>query len=122
VTDLERIGGEERVRQLIRAFVDRMAADFVIGFQFAGKDLDRIAFHEVEHATGVLGGPATYTGRSLGTIHEPLRIHRGQFARRLAVLRTVLTEERVPPEVIERWIAHDQQLESVVASSRDCTS
>src|SRR5262245_20581891 len=119
-TDYERIGGEERLRTLVRAFVDRMAGDFVIGFQFAGKDLDRIAFHETEHASGLLGGPSTYTGRSLGLVHEPLRIHRGQFQRRIAILRTILAEHQVPDDIVERWVAHDEALEPVVASPRDC--
>jgi hemoglobin len=119
-SDFQRIGGEERLRVVVRAFVDRMAADFVIGFRFEGKDLDRIAFHETEHASGLLGGPSTYTGRSIELVHEPLRIHRGQFQRRIAILRTVLADHHVPDDIIARWVAHDEALEPVVASTRDC--
>jgi hemoglobin len=120
LTDYERVGGEGAVKDVVRAFVDRMAADFVIGFRFQGRDLDRITFHEVEHASALLGGPSLYTGRSLGQVHEPLRINRGQFRRRIAILRTVLAEHHVPPEVVDRWVAHDLELEPVVASPRDC--
>lgn len=120
MTDYERIGGEPAVRALVQAFVARMADDFVIGFQFAGKDLERIAYHEVEHASEVLGGPVRYSGRSLGLVHEPLRVHRGQFQRRIALLRAVLREREVPEDVIARWVAHDEALEPVVASARDC--
>lgn len=120
MTDYERIGGGERLSALVRAFVDRMAGDFVIGFRFEGKDLDRIAFHEAELAAAHLGGPRAYGGRSIGEVHLPMRINRGQFRRRLAVLKTVLRENDVPDDVIDRWIAHDAALEAAIASPTDC--
>lgn len=119
-SDAERIGSEEALFALVRRFVQRMADDFVIGFQFEGKDLDRIAHHEAELALSHLGGRRGYTGRALGEVHAPLRLNRGQFRRRLAVLRTVLEEEGVPDDVIGRWIAHDEALEAVIAGPADC--
>jgi truncated hemoglobin YjbI len=119
LTDWERAGGEG-LREVVAEFVRRMAADFVIGFRFEGKDLDRIAHHEYELATAHLGGPAAYGGRSLPQAHRPMRINRGQFRRRLAILRLVLTERGVPQDVVERWIAHDAALEDVIAEPRDC--
>lgn len=118
-TDLERIGGKEQVAAIVAALVDRFAADFVIGFRFEGKDLDRIRFFEAELAAAHLGGGA-YSGRSLGQVHESLRISRGQFQRRLAILRTVLREHALPDDVIERWVAHDAALEPVIADTTDC--
>ena len=118
-SDYERAGGE-RLREVVAEFVRRMAADFVIGFRFEGKDLDRIAHHEFELAAAHLGGPQAYGGRSLPQAHRPMRINRGQFRRRLAVLRTVLREHDVPEDVIERWIAHDEALIDVIAEPRDC--
>jgi hypothetical protein len=58
----------------------------------------------------------------LQLVHEPLRIHKGQFERRLALLRVVLAEQHVPDDVIERWVAHDRELMPAVASSRDCVA
>lgn len=121
MTDLERIGGMEALAGLMRSFVARAAGDFVIGFRFAGKDLDRIAHFEAELAASHLGGGVPYSGRSIGQVHEPLRISRGQFHRRLAVLRTVLADHHVPQDIIERWIAHDAALEPVVADATDCS-
>lgn len=120
MTDYDRLGGDERLGPLVRAFVDRMAGDFVIGFRFEGKDLDRIAFHEAQLAAAHLGGPRAYSGRSIGEVHLPMRINRGQFRRRLAVLKTVLHENAVPEDLIERWIAHDAALEPVIADPTDC--
>jgi truncated hemoglobin YjbI len=119
-TDAERLGGEGALFGLVRRFVQRMADDFVIGFRFEGKDLERIAYHEAELALSHLGGRRGYSGRSLGEVHAPMRINRGQFRRRLAVLRKVLEEEGVPSDVIARWIAHDEALEGVIAGPTDC--
>jgi hemoglobin len=122
MTDYERIGGGEALSALVRTFVQRMADDFVIGFRFQGKDLDRIAFHEAELAAAHLGGPKAYHGRSLSAAHQPMRLNRGQFDRRLAVLATVLREHHVPEDIIERWLAHDRALLPAIATTEDCVS
>jgi hemoglobin len=119
-SDYERLGGGPGVERLVRAFLARVFDDLIIGFQFEGRDHERIVRHEVEHATRLLGGPAAYTGRPLGAAHRPLKINRGQFRRRLAILRTVLREQGVEEEVIGRWIAHDEQLLGVITDGTDC--
>lgn len=120
MTDYQRIGGDDSLRGHINAFVDRMFADWVIGFVFDGKDRDRIVHLEAQHAAAVLGGPKRYEGRSLAVAHRPLRINRGQFRRRLALLQTVLRERGVDPAIIERWVAIDSQLEAVITDGSDC--
>ncbi|MCO4743277.1 MAG: hypothetical protein KC912_00720 [Proteobacteria bacterium] len=111
---------EERVREAVHAFVDAFASDFVIGFLFEGKDLERIAVHEFELARAHLGGEGGYGGRPIGKLHGPLRINRGHFRRRLTILRHVLSEKGLPDAFIEAWIAHDQALEAVVTNGIDC--
>jgi hypothetical protein len=110
----------DRLPAVIGAFVDRMFADFVVGFMFHGKDRDRIVQHELELARKHLFGEGGYTGRPIGPLHRALRINRGQFRRRLAVLRTVLREQGVPEPVIERWVAHDAALEAALTDGTDC--
>jgi hemoglobin len=119
-TDWERLGGEAGVRRIIDVFVERVFADFIIGFRFEGKDAARVALHELEHAATHLGGELGYTGRGLVSLHRPMRINAGQFRRRLAILRTVLVENGAPEDVIERWMAHDRKLESVFTDGTDC--
>lgn len=119
-TDYERIGGHEALVGHLDAFIDRVADDFIIGFLFVGRDLDRIKAHEVELAAAHLGGPRAYTGRPIHRVHGPLRINRGQFRRRLALLRTVLRERGVPDDLIARWIAHDERFEAAVTDGTDC--
>ncbi len=120
-TDYERLGETEGVRQLVDAFLDQVFGDFIIGFHFEGRDHDRIRRHELEHAVQLLGGPKAYTGRPVGALHRPLKINRGQFRRRLAILKTTLTAHEVPEPIIERWLAHDQRLEAAITDGTDCT-
>lgn len=119
-SDYDRLGGHEGLTALVRAFVDRVFDDFIIGFQFEGKDRGRIVSREVEHAATHLGGPKTYAGRPVSQVHRPLKINRGQFRRRLAILRTVLTEHGVDDEIIERWVAADRRLEPAIVDGTDC--
>ncbi len=120
-TDYEQLGGTDGVRTLVDAFLDQVFADFIIGFHFEGRDHDRIRKHELEHAVQLLGGPAAYTGRPVGAVHRPLKINRGQFRRRLAILKSTLTAHGVPEPILERWLAHDQRLEPAITDGTDCT-
>lgn len=120
MSDWDAIGGEEAVRGHLGAFVRRMAGDFIIGFLFEGRDLDRLAEVELGHVSRGLGGPVAYSGRPLGAVHRPLRINRGQFRRRLALLRTVLRERGVPEDVIGRWLDHDRRFEAAIVDGTDC--
>jgi truncated hemoglobin YjbI len=118
--DVARLGGAERVTAVTRRFVDEMAADPIIGFLFAGKDLGRIAVHEAELALALFGAGERYTGRPLASLHRALRVHRGHFRRRLFVLRRVLAAEGIPEELVERWVAHHASMEAAIVSPTDC--
>jgi len=120
MTDYERIGGSAGLEPLIEAFIDRVFDDFIIGFLFIGKDRARIVRHEIEHAAGHLGGPTAYTGRPIPQVHRPLRINAGHFRRRLAILRTVLREQGVDEEVVDRWVASNQRLQASITDGTDC--
>lgn len=115
-----RLGGEPAVRALVDRFVERMAADAIIGFFFAGKDLARVKLHEYEHAAAALGGPSAYTGRPLVPLHRSLRINAGQFRRRLAILKQELERGGVPADVAETWLAEQRRLEAVMTNGTDC--
>lgn len=120
MTDYDALGGREAVAVLVERFVHRAAKDMIIGFFFDGKDLGRIVFHETELACLQLGGPSVYTGKSLESAHKPLKINRGQFRRRLAILRTTLIESGVAPEIVARWVRLNQAEEHKVVIDRDC--
>jgi len=120
MTDLERLGGDAVLEAALHDFVHRMAGDFIIGWLFEGRDLDRIIRHEVGFARSHLGGVRAYEGRPLGRVHRPLRLNRGMFRRRLALLRTVLRDHEVDEGVIARWMAHDERLEPALTDGTEC--
>lgn len=121
MTAFLRAGGEPAVRAIVERFVDRMAADFVIGFFFAKADLNRVKLHEYEHAARALGAGTTYTGRPIVAVHRALRINAGQFRRRLALLRAELEAAGVPPDVQELWVAEQLELQEAMTDGLDCT-
>ena len=108
------------LRPLVDRFVRRMAADFVIGFFFAGRDLERIIAHEYEHAAIALGADVPYTGRPLAPTHRALKINAGHFRRRLALLRTEIEAAGLPADLRDRLLEHQRSLEATVTDGTDC--
>lgn len=120
MTDWEAIGGEPKVAAIMDAFVDRMAADVIVGFLFQGKDLARIKVAETALVSSHMDGPIPYEGRPLVSLHRGLKINRGQFRRRMALLRQTLQRFQVPDDVAARWIAFDERLIDAFTDGTDC--
>lgn len=120
MTPFARAGGEPAVRAIVERFVDRMFADAIIGFLFAGKDAARVKQHEYEHAAAVLGAPVPYTGRPIPALHRAMRINAGQFRRRLALLRQQIAREGVPDDVAELWLDGQRRMERQITDGTDC--
>lgn len=108
------------MRAIVDRFVDRMFADAIIGFLFAGKDAARVKQHEYEHAAAVLGAPVAYTGRPIPALHRALRINAGQFRRRLAILRQEIAREGLPDDVAELWLDGQRRMERQITDGTDC--
>jgi hemoglobin len=119
-SDYERLGGAAGLADVVDAFVDRVFDDFIIGFLFEGRDREALKRRECEFAAAHLGGPREYSGRPLGQVHKPLKINDGHFRRRIAILRTVLREQGVADEIIERWLEHDTRLQALITTGKDC--
>lgn len=120
MSDYDTLGGETPLRAIIDDFIDRVSGDFIIGFFFAGRDLDRIKAKEFELASAHLGGPHHYTGKPLGRAHQALPINKGHLRRRLAFLRTVLRDHGVDEDISERWVSHDARMEDLITNGREC--
>lgn len=116
----DRAGGEPVVRAVVQRFVDRMYEDRIIGFFFAGKDRERVARHEYEHAARVLGADVPYTGRPIPGLHRPLRINNGQFRRRLALLRQELGRAGIPEDICAVWIEAQERMQRMITDGTDC--
>ena len=121
-TLFEELGGEPVLRPIIDRFVDRIFADPMIGFFFRKASRQRVKEKEYELAAQHLGAPVEYTGRPIQAVHAPHPIMGGQFARRLEILRSTLVEAGAPPAVIAHWVAHTENLRSMVTrdASGEC--
>lgn len=114
MTYFEEIGGEFALSAIIDEFVERICSDTMIGFLFGQVNRTRLKRMEYEHAAQFLGAPVIYSGRDLREAHKRHPIMGGHFARRRQILKTTLEKHRVPAQVIEAWLAHQDALRGQV--------
>lgn len=119
-SDYARLGGAEGLEPLVRAFVNRVRQDVIIGFFFDRVDPETLIARELEFAAQHLGGEVRYSGRPLRTVHRAHPINRGHFHRRLWILEEILREAQVPEDIRERWLQHNRALEGAVTNGTDC--
>lgn len=110
----DQLGGERRLRPLIRDFVDRMVDDTMIGFFFQGVDRDRLADLEYQFTARFLGANVPYEGRPIGAAHRRHRIMGGQFDRRRHILEETMVRYGVEPALRAAWLAHVDDLRKAV--------
>ena len=102
----DRLGGAAVLDSLIPAFYTRVMADAELAPFFRHTSLE--ALHEMQRQffTMALGGPMTYTGRSLSAAHHGRGITSGHFSRfvghLLETLRDLGVSEPEADEVIAR--------------------
>jgi len=106
-----RLGGVERLRVLLDRFYLRLYEDPMVGFFFAGKDRARIVDGQLGFLLKAFGETASFDGRHPSVAHLDLPpILRGQFDRRLVVLRSVLEEAGVPAADVDLWIRVEESM------------
>ena len=118
----EQLGGEERLRRIIDAFIDRVFEDRMIGFFFRNADRRRIKEMEFQLTARFLGADMEYQGRRLDEAHARHPIMGGQFARRLQILRETLDYYEVPRHIRDAWIEHNESLRPLITrdAGSDC--
>ena len=121
-TFYEELGGEDKLRQIIDTFIDRVFADRMIGFFFRHADKGRIKEMEFQLTAGFLGADIQYRGRPLQEAHARHPIMGGQFARRLQILKETLEEFGVPKHIQAAWLDHTERLRPLITrdSGTDC--
>lgn len=113
---------EEKLKQIINLFVDRMFNDVMIGFFFRKADKVRIKEKEFEFIANFLGFDVPYTGLLIPEAHQKHNIMGGQFSRRKQILKEVLEEFKVSENVIESIMNHTENFRMSVAKTKnsDC--
>ena len=113
----DRIGGDA-LRAVIVDFYDRVFADVMIGFLFAGKNKQRLIDREWEFTARFLGADLPYRGRPMPEAHARVPILGGHFERRLQILRNTLADHRIDPEVAQAWVDHQLALRAQVTGDQ----
>jgi hemoglobin len=104
----ERAGGEQGLGEILRDFYARMARDVLIGFFFAGKDVDAIAMRQKSFLMRAFGVSASYSGKAPADAHTELPpILRGHFDRRLQLLEETLRDHGLAAEDIRTWVGFE---------------
>ena len=114
MSHFEDLGGEVALRRVVDIFVDRVFSDVMIGFIFTGKNRGRLREMEYQLAAEQLGGPVSYSGRSMRSAHAPLPIMGGHFDRRRQILINTLRDCEVPATIQRVWIEHVDALRADV--------
>ncbi|MGM0558183.1 MAG: truncated hemoglobin [Myxococcota bacterium] len=111
----EEVGGEERLRALVYDFYERVFDDPIIGFFFAGSDIDDIVDAQVQYVRARLGSEdVEYTGKAIRKAHLDHPILTGHFDRRHQILRETLEAYDVPEHVRDAWLDLEQRLRDLV--------
>jgi hemoglobin len=111
--------GEAKLRAVLADFYDRVFADVMIGFMFAGKDRAHLVEREYELTARMLGAPGVaYRGLPMRTAHGRHTIFGGQFERRLQLLKQTIADHGVDPDVARVWIEHTLALRPQITHDR----
>ena len=111
----EEVGGEERLREIVYDFYERVFDDAMIGFFFAGMELEKIADAQIEYVRARLGNEdVDYTGKPIRTAHFEHPILPAHFDRRHQLLKETLADYDVPEHVCESWLDLEQRLRDLV--------
>jgi truncated hemoglobin YjbI len=113
----ERIGGEENLTRILLDFYGRMARDVLIGFFFAGKDVDAIAMKQKSFLMRAFGVTQSYSGKPPAQAHENLApILYGHFDRRIQILEETLRDHGLAVEDIRTWVGFENAFREQIVS------
>lgn len=116
---VERLGGPAAVRRILQRFYRVLAGDPLVGFHFAGRDLEAIVDGQRDFLMKAFGVTPEFTGRHPSVAHRSLApILRGQFDRRLVLLSQILEDEGLTEAEREVWLSVERSMRSVVQKKR----
>jgi hemoglobin len=110
----ERLGGEQKLREIIDTFIDHVFEDRMIGFFFRNADRARIKEMEYQLTAEFLGADVKYSGRPLGKVHANHPIMGGQFARRRQIFKETLESFQVQEEIKTALLNHTDALRPLI--------
>ncbi|WP_454060780.1 group I truncated hemoglobin [Candidatus Nitrospira salsa] len=92
----DRLGQKPAITAVVDEFVGNVANDNRINGRFATTDIPRLKGHLVDQVCMATGGPCTYTGRDMVTMHKGMRITNADFHAMVEDLIAALNTFKVP--------------------------
>ena len=95
-TLFDRLGGKPAIEAVVDEFLGRVSQDERINASFAGAHLPRLRQRLVEQICQASGGPCTYSGRDMKSVHTGMGITGAQFDALAGHLVGALDKFKVP--------------------------
>lgn len=92
----DRLGGKPAITAVVDQFVANVAADGRINSRFATTDIPKLKGHLVDQVCSATGGPCSYRGRDMKSMHLGMRISNGDFGALVQDLVAALDKFNVP--------------------------
>ena len=92
----EAFGKKEGIRSLMADFVPRLRADARIGEAFKDANLDTLASQLSDQLCQLSGGPCTYKGPDMKTVHSNMDLTRADFNALVEVLQHTMDARGIP--------------------------
>jgi len=92
----ERLGGLDAIKAVVNDFVDNLAADPAINARFVNSDMANLRQKLVEQICAATGGPCTYSGKDMVTVHTGMKISDAEFDALVGDLKKTLDKFSVP--------------------------
>lgn len=92
----EQFGGKEGLDALMEVFMVKLVEDPRTIQYFAEADQKHVKAMLSEQFCVILGGPCTYTGKSMREAHEKMTINRATFNALVEALQLAMDEQKIP--------------------------
>lgn len=92
----DRLGGKPAIEAVIDDLLGRVSQDERLNAGFAGAHLPRLRQRLIEQVCQASGGPCTYSGRDMKTVHTGMGVSGAQFDALVGHLIVTLDKFKVP--------------------------
>lgn len=102
----ERLGGEDGIKRLVTDIIDNHLSNPLIRTRFERvKDRAVLERHSFEFLCAGSGGPQTYTGRDLLTVHQGMNVNEQELVAAIDDIVAALTKNHHDPSVQNEVVA-----------------
>jgi hemoglobin len=92
----DRLGSGDAITAITESWVARVGGDNRANGKFARTDIGRLKKEVADQLCEATGGPCTYTGRSMRTTHDRMKVTAGEFGVVMQHLEAALDELNIP--------------------------